>query len=164
MFVWSFSPTREFFTHLETSPLPVKGCKFWPMLCLVSGHFIHRPFRTKELRDHFVQRKPFRTKTYESLRTRILCTIWYLNFYINTLRSHFVQRFCVREYLYFFFYNEIRAMFMFTFVDHTIYWKIDYKFPNQYKLSALIELHDIKWHPLYTHIKANLTIELKIKL
>ena len=27
-----FHPTREFFTHLETSPLPVKGCKFWPML------------------------------------------------------------------------------------------------------------------------------------
>ena len=27
-----FRPTREFFTHLETSPLSVKGCKFWPML------------------------------------------------------------------------------------------------------------------------------------
>ena len=27
-----FSSTREFFTCLETSPLPVKGCKFWPML------------------------------------------------------------------------------------------------------------------------------------
>ena len=27
-----FRPTREFFTHLETSPLPVKGCKFWPMV------------------------------------------------------------------------------------------------------------------------------------
>ena len=26
-------PTREFFTHMETtSPLPVKGCKFFPML------------------------------------------------------------------------------------------------------------------------------------
>ena len=24
----SYRPTREFFTHLETSPLPVKGCKF----------------------------------------------------------------------------------------------------------------------------------------
>ena len=22
-------PTREFFTHMETSPLPVNGCKFW---------------------------------------------------------------------------------------------------------------------------------------
>ena len=22
-----FRPTREFFTHMETSPLPVKGCK-----------------------------------------------------------------------------------------------------------------------------------------
>ena len=29
---WIFRPTREFFTHMETSPLPVKGCKFWPML------------------------------------------------------------------------------------------------------------------------------------
>ena len=27
-----FRPTRKFFTHLETSPLPVEGCKFWPML------------------------------------------------------------------------------------------------------------------------------------
>ena len=25
-------PTREFFTHIETSPLPVKGCKFLLML------------------------------------------------------------------------------------------------------------------------------------
>ena len=25
-------PTREIFTHMETSPLPVKGCKFWTML------------------------------------------------------------------------------------------------------------------------------------
>ena len=25
-------PTRKFFTHMETSPLPVKGCKFLPML------------------------------------------------------------------------------------------------------------------------------------
>ena len=24
--------TREFFTHTVTSPLPVKWCKFWPML------------------------------------------------------------------------------------------------------------------------------------
>ena len=24
--------TREIFTHMETSQLPVKGCKFWPML------------------------------------------------------------------------------------------------------------------------------------
>ena len=27
-----FCPTWEFFTHMETSPWPVKGCKFWPML------------------------------------------------------------------------------------------------------------------------------------
>ena len=26
-----YRPTREFFTHL-TSPLPAKGCRFWPML------------------------------------------------------------------------------------------------------------------------------------
>ena len=30
-------PTREFFTHLETSPLPVKGCKFWPVLDTSEG-------------------------------------------------------------------------------------------------------------------------------
>ena len=27
-----YHPTREFFTHMEMSPLPVKGCKFLPML------------------------------------------------------------------------------------------------------------------------------------
>ena len=27
-----FRSTREFFTYTETSPLPVKGCLFWPML------------------------------------------------------------------------------------------------------------------------------------
>ena len=27
-----FSTTREFLTHLETSQLPVKGCKFLPLL------------------------------------------------------------------------------------------------------------------------------------
>ena len=27
-----FRPTREFFTHSETSSLPAKGCKFCPML------------------------------------------------------------------------------------------------------------------------------------
>ena len=29
---WVYRPTQEFFTLMETSPLPVKGCKFWPML------------------------------------------------------------------------------------------------------------------------------------
>ena len=27
-----YRPTREFFTYIEMSTLPVKGCKFWPML------------------------------------------------------------------------------------------------------------------------------------
>ena len=27
-----FRPTREVFTHMETSPWRMKGCKFWPML------------------------------------------------------------------------------------------------------------------------------------
>ena len=30
-----FRPTREFFIHLETSPLPAKGCKFWPISALM---------------------------------------------------------------------------------------------------------------------------------
>ena len=34
-------PTREFFTHMETSPLPVKGCKFWHMLS-THGHWAVR--------------------------------------------------------------------------------------------------------------------------
>ena len=36
-----FRPTREFFTHMEKSPLPVKGCKFWPMLG-TRGHWAVR--------------------------------------------------------------------------------------------------------------------------
>ena len=27
-----FRPTQEIFTHFETSPFPVKGCSFLPML------------------------------------------------------------------------------------------------------------------------------------
>ena len=30
---WHFCPTREFVTHMETSPLPVKGFKFFFYLC-----------------------------------------------------------------------------------------------------------------------------------
>ena len=37
----SFRPTREFFTHMETSPLPVKGCKFWLVLG-THGHWAVR--------------------------------------------------------------------------------------------------------------------------
>ena len=36
-----YRPTREFITHMETSPLPVKGCKFWPMLSTL-GHWAVR--------------------------------------------------------------------------------------------------------------------------
>ena len=28
--LWVFRPTREFFSHIETLPLPAKGFKFWP--------------------------------------------------------------------------------------------------------------------------------------
>ena len=31
-FLFEWGPTREFFTHKETSPLPEKGYKFWRML------------------------------------------------------------------------------------------------------------------------------------
>ena len=58
-----------------------------------------KSLRTKTIsnKDHFVQGRPFRTKAQESLRTRILCTRWYLNFYIDTpgiisYKDHFVQR------------------------------------------------------------------------
>ena len=33
LFVRVFRPTREFFTHMETSFLPIKGCKVWPTVC-----------------------------------------------------------------------------------------------------------------------------------
>ena len=41
LFVWGFRPTRYFFIHMETSPMLVKGCKFWPMLG-TSGHWAVR--------------------------------------------------------------------------------------------------------------------------
>ena len=33
LFVRVFRPTREFFTHMDTSWLPMKGCKVWPTVC-----------------------------------------------------------------------------------------------------------------------------------
>ena len=44
MFVCFFGGYRhsvEFFTHMETLPLPVKGCKLWPMLGTL-GHWAVR--------------------------------------------------------------------------------------------------------------------------
>ena len=46
-----FRPTREFFTHMETSPLSMKGCKFLPMLVTYGSLACHthcdtgQPFR-----------------------------------------------------------------------------------------------------------------------
>ena len=40
LFIWSLS-SHSIFTHMETSPLPVKGCKFWPMLG-THGHWVVR--------------------------------------------------------------------------------------------------------------------------
>ena len=38
-----FRPTREFFTHLETSSLPMKDYKFWPICMLATlGHWAVR--------------------------------------------------------------------------------------------------------------------------
>ena len=36
-----YRPTSKFFTHMETAPLPVKGCTFLPML----GTHSHRAVR-----------------------------------------------------------------------------------------------------------------------
>ena len=95
----------------------------------MSGHFV-------QLHD-FVQ-WPFCTK--EIISYNNTGVTWYKdflyevvpNFYIHTPMSHFIQL-------------RIICTRMFTFVDHTIYWKIDYKFPNPNKLSALVELNEIKW-------------------
>ena len=38
LFVRVSRPTREFLIYMETSPLSVKGSKFWPMLC-TNGHW-----------------------------------------------------------------------------------------------------------------------------
>ena len=39
-----FRQTRQCFTHMETSPLPVMGCNYWPMLG-THGHWAVRVFR-----------------------------------------------------------------------------------------------------------------------
>ena len=39
--VWVYCSTRTFFTPMETSQLTVKGCKYWPMLC-IHGHKAER--------------------------------------------------------------------------------------------------------------------------
>ena len=36
-----FHPARECFTHMDSSPLPMKGSKIWPML-VASGHWVVR--------------------------------------------------------------------------------------------------------------------------
>ena len=48
-----FRPTRECFTHLETLPLPVKGCKLWPTLGS-HGHWAVRFFSVPHLLWHGV--------------------------------------------------------------------------------------------------------------
>ena len=51
LFFGVYRPTREFFTDMETSPLPVKGCKFWPMLG-THGHWAVRFFSMPHLLWH----------------------------------------------------------------------------------------------------------------
>ena len=45
---WVYCPTREFFTHMETSPLPLKGCTFWPLF----GTYCHWTVKMPHLRWH----------------------------------------------------------------------------------------------------------------
>ena len=46
-----FHPTWEFFTHMETSTLPVKGCKFWSVLGTY-GHWAVGVFSMQHLLYH----------------------------------------------------------------------------------------------------------------
>ena len=61
--------TREFFTHKETSPLPVKTCKFWPMLG-THGHWAARvlwraiPTVTRGIRLYWSSPRTRDTHTY----------------------------------------------------------------------------------------------------
>ena len=41
LFIWIYRPTREFFTHMGMSPLPVKAGNIWPMLG-TPGHWAVR--------------------------------------------------------------------------------------------------------------------------
>ena len=43
--VWKFRLTWEYFPHLETSPLPLKGFKFWPIVS-THGHWTVRDLFT----------------------------------------------------------------------------------------------------------------------
>ena len=46
-----YRPTRKYFTHMETSRLLVKGCKFWPILG-THGHWAVRFFSVPHLLWH----------------------------------------------------------------------------------------------------------------
>ena len=56
-----YRPTREFFTHMETSPLPMKGCKFWPMLCthqlFITETFMNEIFNFQGILTHVFEKK-----------------------------------------------------------------------------------------------------------
>ena len=98
-------------------------CKFVLIICHLSPNSDWQSLCTKTIsnKDHFVQGRPFRTKAWESLRTRIFCTRWYLEyiFYIHaeesfhtktiSYKDQFVQR---RPYK-----NPMRVNFVFEFLD-----------------------------------------------
>ena len=44
-FVWGLSSHSRMFTHIEMSPIPVKGCKCWPMLGTYGYWVVRIPWR-----------------------------------------------------------------------------------------------------------------------
>ena len=40
-----FRPTQEYFTNMEKSPLPMEGCKLWPMLGTYGRRSVRLPQR-----------------------------------------------------------------------------------------------------------------------
>ena len=67
-------PTRKFFTHMETSPLPVKGIKFWPLLG-THGHWVVRVL--KRATPECDTEHPFiMVISEESLHSHLLPSVW----------------------------------------------------------------------------------------
>ena len=69
-FVCLWLPTREVFTHMETSPLPLKGCQFWPML----GTHGHSAWGFFNLACHtYCDTQPFICSFQRTLDTHTFC-------------------------------------------------------------------------------------------
>ena len=89
MFVWVFCPTWEFFTHMETSPFPVKGLQIltysWNSWALSreSSLACHTYFDTGHLFIMVISEDPWRCKWYS--KYFITCFLKIRKIYISLI-------------------------------------------------------------------------------